>query len=277
MLIIVQLTNISFSVHSCLSIFFVVRTSEIYSSQTSSIQHRIINYNHHATHYNPRTRSFYVSAALYFCLASLHIPHPLLQPHPTVCFYELLNFSRFHVEVICGIFLSLWYCLVPVRYSWLRKVGSINMFYGQGSWGQSERGIQWHHKLRPALHAHKVDQKYAIVGGICWISPDSQICPLSTLNWKTSLGTQINYAFRNHLGVITYSPFWRRASAYSQRPALSFRCNWFVLILKWVCRLEALASVVQEPTSNPVPIWPDHMEMGGGEQQAVGPVHEQSC
>ena len=41
----------------------------------------------------------------------------------------------------------------------------------------------------------------------------------------------------------------------------SFLCNLFVLILKQICRLEALSSRVQDSTSNPVTIWPDCVEM----------------
>lgn len=80
----------------------------------------------------------------------------------------------------------------------IKKRGSINMFYGQGCQGQREWGVQWHHRPRPALRTHKADPKSASVGGICWISPDSSFCLLSTLNWKIYLGTQINHASRNH-------------------------------------------------------------------------------
>lgn len=150
------------------------------------------------------------------------------------------------------------------------------MLYGQGSQDQSGRGTQGHCRPGPTFHNHKADQKSAVLGGMCWISP-SWICPLFTLNWKISLGTQISYALSNQLGVITYSLHWRKTSAHPHPSVLIFLCNWYVLILEWVCILEALSSVVQDSTSNPVTIWPDYKKMGAGEQQAVGPLHEQSC
>lgn len=72
------------------------------------------------------------------------------------------------------------------------------------------------------------------------------------------------------------SPLEQEKSSLSH-PALILQCHWFVLILKWVHRLEALSSIVRISTSNPITIWLDAWKWGGGEQQAAGPLHKQSC
>lgn len=79
--------------------------------------------------------------------------------------------------------------------------------------------------------------------------------------------------------MITYSVHWRKTSAHPHPSVLIFLCNWYVLILEWVCILEALSGLC----SPGFHLQPCHhlarlQENGGrGAVGSVDPLHGQSC
>lgn len=98
------------------------------------------------------------------------------------------------------------------------------------------------------------------------------MCPLSTLNWKITLGTQINYALRNHLRVITLS--------FGVKLGLTLTPSSY-LSVQLICANPEMSLQIGSLVLHSPGFHLQHCHHlaglhgnGGREQQAVGPLHE---
>ena len=146
-----------------------------------------------------------------------------------------------------------------------------NKFYGQGPWGQNGWGMEWHHRLRPALHTHKADQKCTAMEEYTEfhqiLSNALFLLWTGKYPWEHKL---ILPEVTTWVWLLTHCPLLEKKSAHPIHQFLVFPCNWFVLILQWICRLAASSSMVQDSTFNSVTIWPNCVEVGGWGGAAAG-------